>query len=75
MAMLGRMYTFGNGVPIDYGVAAMWFDNAAKSGDPQVEMEAARYRDELTTLLQEVEANMLNNGFVDLATDFSNALS
>ncbi len=36
MALIGLLYTGGDGVPQDYAKASKWFHRAMKSSNPQV---------------------------------------
>ena len=60
MYMLGTLYTTGQGVPIDYGMAVVWFDKAVHSNDPQILEQAIKARDELRFLLEQVASSLEN---------------
>lgn len=58
MMMLGKMHTFGAGIPIDYALATYYFDQAIQTQDPTILESAIDAKSQLFQLLTKVQTNV-----------------
>lgn len=60
MDTLAKLYTYGQGMDIDYEAALDWFTRAAQSGDPVVATRSQKAKAELEAKMEEARNAILN---------------